>query len=327
MSSEHKKKVAGSLFPGRIDRPAARSDTPHVGVVLVTHNRPELMRRALDSIVNQDYVGRISVIVVHDRCPVDVTLTNADHHRRVRVMENTRRPGLSGARNTGILVLESDFVAFCDDDDAWLPSKLSHQVSAIEAKPNAEFASTAMLVDYDGQTTVRLAGTSEVSHKDLLRSRMSMVHSSSFLARRNALIRIGLVNESIPNSMCEDWDLLLRASENGPIVHVDQPLIRVQWGGSSYFYGQWEIKNAAHLWMLENHTDILTSTIGKGRVFGQLAFGYAALGQRRTAFKWIVRSLLANWREPRAVLALAVAAGVVSDGRVVHRLQRRGRGI
>lgn len=300
---------------------------PHIGVVLVTHNRPELMRRALESILAQDYAGPITVHVVHDRCDLDFSLVRADPFRAVRVLGNSRTPGLAGARNTGILGSSAPLVAFCDDDDSWLPAKLTLQTAALARVPGAAFASTAMVVDYGAHTAVRLAGSDAVRHEDLLRSRMSMVHSSSFLAHREALIGIGMVDETIPNSMCEDWDLLLRATRRQAIVHVDEPLIRVQWGGSSYFYQQWEVKNTAHLWMLDHHRDILSSGVGVGRVYGQLAFGHAALGQRRKALRWAGRSMRANWREPRAVLALAVAAGVVSDKRVLDTLQRRGHGI
>ncbi|WP_246199566.1 glycosyltransferase family 2 protein [Arthrobacter zhaoguopingii] len=314
--------------PQSLDAPTLVLPAPHVGVVLATHRRPQLMRRALESILEQDYPGAITVLVVHDKCDPDESLALEGDRRQVMPVANSRTPGLAGARNTGILGLATDFVAFCDDDDTWFPEKLTRQIAALQDNPEAEFCSTAMSVDYSGTASVRLAGKAEVTYEDLLRSRMAMVHSSSFVIRRDALLStIGLVDEEIPNSMCEDWDLLLRAARRKPILHVDSPLVRVFWGGSSYFYEQWEVKNRAHLWMLEHHPDILSSPVGKSRVFGQLAFGHAALGNRREAFRWAGRSLRANWREPRAVLALGVAGGVVSDRRIVDRLQRHGHGI
>ncbi|MFC7757306.1 hypothetical protein ACFQY4_03945 [Catellatospora bangladeshensis] len=70
----------------------------------------------------------------------------------------------------------------------------------------------------------------------LARSRMSMLHSSGFLARREALLAdgaIGPVSEDAPGSQNEDWDLLLRAARRHPIVHVDEPLVRVLWGAAA----------------------------------------------------------------------------------------------
>lgn len=299
-----------------------------VGVVLATHNRPELMRKSLASILAQDYDGPIEVVIVFDKSPVDYSLERSTPLRTVRTIANTRAPGLAGARNTGILALSTELVAFCDDDDTWLEQKLARQVHALESSPDSEVASTAMKVIYNGAESVRCAGKQHVGYQDFLNSRMAMVHSSSLLFRRQKLIEgIGLVEEGLPNSMCEDWDLLLRASKRHPILHVDEPLIRVLWGGTSYFYHQWDVKNQAHQWMLEHYPDILTSKIGSSRVFGQLAFGHAALKNPHNALGWVRKSLKSNWREPRAYLALAVASGLVSDQTVIDRLQRKGRGI
>src|SRR5437868_5924016 len=88
---------------------------PSVGVVLPTHNRPAELKAALDSVLSQDYEGRIEAVIVHDRSEPDQVLAGD----RVRVLANRRTPGLAGARNTGILALTTDLVAFCDDDDDW----------------------------------------------------------------------------------------------------------------------------------------------------------------------------------------------------------------
>jgi hypothetical protein len=158
-----------------------------------------------------------------------------------------------------------------------------------------------------------------------------MVHSSTFVADRHALLGgIGLLDEQIPGSQNEDWDLALRAARRRSIIHVDRPLVRVAWGDSSYFSHQWESKADSLQWMLERHPDI---SAGKGacpgaaRVYGQLAFAYACLGRRREAGRWAARALRKNWHEPRVPFALAVAAGVVSGDTVLRLLHSRGHGI
>jgi len=246
----------------------------------------------------------------------------------VVVLANERTPGLAGARNSGILALDTDLVAFCDDDDVWLPGKLIAQVRALQAAPGAEFASCGIIVEYNGTATPRLAGAPQVSYADLLRSRMVMVHSSTYLARRGALVAgIGLVDEQIPGGQNEDWDLALRAARRHPIVIADEPLVRVAWGSSSYFATQWESKAAALKWMLARYPDLRRSRPGAARVYGQLAFAYACLGQRREAGQWAVRALRRNWHERRVPFALAVASGAVSGSTVLRILHERGHGI
>jgi glycosyltransferase involved in cell wall biosynthesis len=304
--------------------PASR---PAVSAVLVTHNRPQLMREALASILDQDYPGDIEVLVVHDNTEPDRSLIRDDPHRRVRVLTNERTSGLAGARNTGILAADHELVAFCDDDDTWLPGKLERQVRRLEQRPGAVFVTTAMAVVYDGVTTVRRAGRDVVTIREMARSRMAMLHSSSFVFRRSAMIDgFGLVDETLPRSMAEDWDLLIRAARMHPIEHVDEPLVSVRWGTTSYFNDSWQDKTEAHTWLLDRHPEIRADPVGAGLSYGKLAFGHAVLRHRRKALRYALRASRSNWREPRALLALAVVAGV--PGRTIQAaLNRRGHGI
>lgn len=298
---------------------------PSVGVVVPTRSRPDMLRRALAAIASQDYGGPISCVVVFDSVDPDLGIGSLPG---VRVLTNTRTPGLAGARNTGILSLDTDIVAFCDDDDLWHPGKLSAQVAALASRPEAVFASCGISVCYDDRRNDRTAGMSEIPHSALLRSRLAMLHSSTFVLDRRALVEdIGLIDEFIPGSQNEDYDLLLRASTLAPIVNVDRPLVDVLWGQTSYFSQQWETKASSLEWLLSRHPDLGFDRIGAARVYGQLAFARACQGRRRMAARWIVRSVRSNWREPRAPISAAVASGLVSGDRVLRALHRRGHGI
>ena len=298
-----------------------------IGVVVPTHDRPELLRETLHSILDQDVALDLDIIVVYDRATPDHSLSALSRHgRRVRVVANQRTAGLAGARNTGILALDTEWVAFCDDDDTWAPDKLRAQLRRCTGQ--VDVVTTSICVAYEGAEVPRLAGTDTVAHRDLLRSRMAMLHSSTLLIRRSALLgELGLVDESIPGSQNEDWDLLLRAAQLQPIAHVDEPLVRVRWGVSSHFSRQWTTRVASLEWMLGRHPGLRTAGPGTARVYGQLAFGYAALGRRRIALRWAARAARLNWREPRGLLALAVASGALRPESIMGALHRRGRGL
>jgi glycosyltransferase involved in cell wall biosynthesis len=301
------------------------SEWPSVSVVVPTHDRPVQLRQALASVLSQDYPGPLQIVVVFDGAQPDLSLAEPE---RVLVLTNDRTPGLAGARNAGILAAGTELVAFCDDDDQWLPGKLRAQVSALVSSPAAEFASCAIAVLFDGKSTTRLADRDQISYADLLRSRMVMVHSSTYLVWRTALLDgIGLVDETIPGSQNEDWDLALRAARRQPIVHVDQPLVSVAWGSGSHYSRQWETKADSLLWMLRRHRDIEADPAGAARVYAQLAFAYACLGRRAESCRWAGRAMRRNWHERRTPFALAVASGVVTGERVLQTLHARGHGI
>lgn len=302
-------------------------DLPSVSVVIPAHERPAELRKAIAAAREQDYAGPIDVVVVFDRAEPDMTLS-VDGPRPVRVLRNERTPGLAGARNTGILASSGELVAFCDDDDVWLREKISRQVGLLAQHPDAPMATTAIVVDYGDRSTVRSAGTDRVTHDMLVASRMSMLHSSNFLFRRTALEgALGLINEEIPGSQNEDWDILLRSSALHPVVHVDEPLVRVLWGASSYFSRRWDTKIDSSLWMLENHADMAGHRAGASRLMGQIAFAHASDGNRGEALRWAGRSLTRNPLQWRSWVSLGVAIVPRSSEFVLGALHRWGRGV
>lgn len=299
---------------------------PSVGVVIPTRNRPDMLDRAIAAVEAQDYPGEVRTVVVFDQTTPDYMLARAGD-RPVMVLVNCRTPGLAGARNTGILGVNTDLVAFCDDDDTWSPKKLRRQVKFLG---DGEFATCAMNVNFDETRTPRLAGTARVGVPELVRSRMAMLHASSFLIRRSALGEkggLGLVAEDAPGSQNEDWDLLLRAAKREPIRHLDEPLIEVAWGRTSFFAHQYDTKISSLRWMMRRHPEIGLDGVGAGRVYGQLACWSAARGDRTGAAHWVRQAVRSNWREPRAAIALAALSGAVRVETVLGALHRRGRGI
>ncbi|USQ80455.1 glycosyltransferase [Ornithinimicrobium faecis] len=305
----------------------AAPELPSVCAVIPAHARPVELRRAIRSVLDQEYDGSLSVIVVFDRAEPDHTLEQAGK-RPVRVLENNRTPGLAGARNTGIVASDTELVAFCDDDDYWDTSKLIAQVEALANAPEAVLATTAMVVEYDTRSTVRLAGTSTVTHQMLVRSRLSMLHSSSLLFRRSALLGdVGLINEEIPGSQNEDWDILLRAAEASPITHVDEPLVHVTWGPSSFFRRKWDTKVSSNLWMLEQHPSVREDSRAAARLMGKIAFAHACSSNRREAWSWSAQTVQRDPRQWRGYLAAGVAVMPRSGELILSAMNRYGRGV
>lgn len=314
-----------------IDRysPQGKSLTwPPVSVVVPTRDRPHLLGRAIRNILDQRYPGHVECIVVFDQTAPHLPSIETPAERSVRAVTNERTPGLAGARNTGALLAESDFVAFCDDDDDWLPDKLRLQVAALRANPTRAVAACGLYVRYGDRTTRRLPPTPEITLRQLLRSRVMEVHPSTILVRRRELLRsIGLVDEAIPGSYAEDYEWLLRAARHAPLVAISQPLVTIHWHRSSWFEKRWDTIVAALRYLLEKHPDLASEPRGYARISGQIAFACAASGHRPEVRAWSARAMAANWREPRIYLALAVSLGLIRAETVLRMAHSRGRGI
>ncbi len=296
-----------------------------VDVVIATRNRPELLRRAIAGVVAQTVNCDITCHVVFDQCEPDESLASDYPGRRVRVLSNSHTPGLAGGRNTGVLAGSASMVAFCDDDDVWLPEKLEVQLAQMEAE-QSDTSVTGIVVEYEDRSVVRVPTPEQLKLEHLVRHRVMAAHPSSVVVRRSALSRIGLVDEQIPGSYGEDFDWLLRAVQEGPISVVSQPLVRVRWGGSQ-FSRQWQTIVDAIDYSLKKHAVFHRDPRALGRLYGRRAFALAAMGKRADARRAAVRTVRVAPREPRAYLAAAVAFRLVSAERLLHLAHRRGHGI
>jgi glycosyltransferase involved in cell wall biosynthesis len=302
-------------------------ELPSVSVVIATHDRPQLLARAIAAVRAQDHPGTVECVVVFDRAQPDTALARADPRRPVVVIGNDRTPGLAGARNAGATASSGELLAFCDDDDEWLPAKLRLQIARL-AETGADVAVSGIHVSYGDKTITRVPRTGDVTYAELLRRRVMEAHPSTVVVRRTAFFgKIGQVDEEIPGSYGEDYDWMLRAAAAGPIAVVAEPLVTVLWGQTSHFNRKWRTISDALQYLLHKHPGFADDPRGLARVQGQIAFAHAALGERAAARTWAVRTLRNSRRERRGYLALLVSLRVLSADRVLRLAHATGRGI
>ena len=137
---------------------------------------------------------------------------------------------------------------------------------------------------------------------------------------------VGLVDEGLPGSYVEDYDVLLRASRLAPIASVPEPLVRVWWHPSTYFRDRWTMIDDALDYLLAKFPEFADVPAGKARIKGQQAFAQAAAGNRSQALKTITEVVRLSPTEPRSAVALAVVAGVPPQT-ILNTLHRFGRGV
>ena len=300
---------------------------PKVSVVIATRERPVLLRRAVQRVMEQRYAGEIECVIVFDQSEPHTPEVEVPAGRTLRIITNERSPGLAGGRNTGVAASTGEFVAFCDDDDEWMPDKLEHQIVAMAANPDAGVATSGIWVVYEDREMLRVAPSDRITLSDLLRSRVMEAHPSTVIFRRQAWDIIGLVDEHIPGSYAEDYEWLLRAARLGPVLAVQEPLVVVHWHQSSFFADRWRMIIAALTYLVDKHRELQQEPTGLARIYGQIAFAHAALGERGAARRWARRTLSLDRRERRAYLALAVSLRLVNARTLVRLAHAAGKGI
>jgi glycosyltransferase involved in cell wall biosynthesis len=121
----------------------------------------ELLIRAIDSAVGQDYPGEFEILVVDDGSPIPVakmlaqTRHATDPH--IRVIRLTRNSGLVYALNRGLAAASHEYIARIDADDCWRPGKIAEQMGMFQADPDLSIVGTGMtMVHADGSPNVDL---------------------------------------------------------------------------------------------------------------------------------------------------------------------------
>lgn len=100
-----------------------------VSAVIPTRGRPEQLARALNSVYCQSYPYLEIVVVVDGPDPRTIQLISSLTDKRLRLISLPASVGGAEARNEGIRASTGHWIAFLDDDDEWLPNKISEQIA------------------------------------------------------------------------------------------------------------------------------------------------------------------------------------------------------
>lgn len=305
------------------------TEWPTISVVLPTRGRPELLREAVVSVVEQDYAGDLDVLVVHDQEEPHGDLRQlARPGRKITLLNNTHTPGLAGARNTGLDHATAAYIASCDDDDFWDLDKLRLQMTRMVAEPELSVLGAGIRLLMSEDQVVEWPGDSPVvTRAQLLRSRRKELHSSTLLIRRDVFDSVGQYDETLPSSYAEDYEFLLRAVETGRVGVVNTPLASIRKYNASWFRERAEVVAEALEYLLETHPKIAESRAGHARVLGQIAFARSTMGQRREALK-IASRAFGRWpMAPHAALAMVHATTGIDPRLLLGSVRKAGRGI
>ena len=141
------------------------------------------------------------------------------HDLNINFLERPQKQGLAFAKNEGLSIIDTEWVAFLDADDYFLPTKLEKQMKFIE-KNKVDFFSTQVLIldgsDIIDPSTIWDSDEYEdhESIKNVIYDKNILAHGS-FLIRKKCIDELGGYNHVIG---MEDWDLWKRAVDSGNYI-------------------------------------------------------------------------------------------------------------
>jgi len=212
--------------------------TAMIDVIIPAYNAAPFIKKTLDSLLDQDNLIA-KVIVVNDGSTdhtADCVLEFSKEHPELLIeLIHQKNGGLSSARNAGIGCSQSEYIAFLDADDLWLPHKLTQQLALFQKPHSAQLGLVYcgyQLIDQgddplpQNQQTVITPKLRGNVYQALLRGNFISGSGSGVLIKRSALDAVGYFDEQL--HACEDWDMWLRLSRHHDFDFSDQVLLQIR---------------------------------------------------------------------------------------------------
>ncbi len=203
-----------------------------VAVITRTFNRPRLLDRACDSIVNQTARDFVWVLVNNggSSAPVEAAAARArGYGRQVHVLHLAEPLGIEAASNAGIEAVASDHIVIHDDDDSWQPRYLEAATYFLDAHPHYAGVATASIriveqVDEDGvRELARERYNDWVRNIHLVdMAQANLFPPIAFLFGRSVWGAVGRFDADLP--VLGDWEFNLRVLMHGDIGFLPEPL-------------------------------------------------------------------------------------------------------
>jgi len=211
------------------------TDKPRIAILMAIYEpRMDWLREQLESLDQQTYPN-LKLYIRDDASPnvryedICALVESCIHRFPYEIHRNEQNLRSNGTFERLTLEAEGTYFAYCDQDDIWLPDKLTVLQKAIEETKAELVCSDMLIIDGEGK---QVAGSiTEVRRHHTFRSGNGLAPQmliSNFAAGCTVLIRAETARAAAPfcPAMVHDHYLTLFAATRGKVVSLPEPLIR-----------------------------------------------------------------------------------------------------
>mgnify|MGYP004547058059 CR=1 FL=1 len=197
-----------------------------ISVVIITYKRPlNILARAVQSVLKQSYKN-LELIIVND-APDEKKLAKEINEylqklndSRIKYILHKKNAGANVARNTGLSQAKGKYIAYLDDDDEWLPQKLSIQKKEFDKNENLGLVYAGFYIrnsngeDIEKNVIIPNNGYLRALVED------NYIGSTSFpLLLTDAVKNVG--GFDIHQKSCQEYELWIRIAQKYDIVGIN----------------------------------------------------------------------------------------------------------
>jgi glycosyltransferase involved in cell wall biosynthesis len=209
------------MYPKRENKESDNKDGRKVSVIIPTYNRSSYLKRAIQSVLNQNH-DNIEVIVVDDTSTDNTEeVVQSFHDDRIIYIKNEKNKGANFSRNVGLKKATGTYISFLDDDDYFSDTdKLKEQIRLLDENKNVVFVACGY---YDKSIDKKRFPTVKGKvDKELLLS-FSNIETSTIMIRKDIIEKIGYLDECLPSE--QNHDFFYRISKMGEFDYLDRVMV------------------------------------------------------------------------------------------------------
>jgi glycosyltransferase involved in cell wall biosynthesis len=266
-----------------------------VSVVLNCFNGEAYLREAIDSVYAQTY--RDWEIIFWDDASTDGSpVIAADYDAKLKYYKGEKATSLGQARNQALKKTKGTYVAFLDQDDIWVNTKLEKQVTLLDTQPRVSLVYTNYFrLTPDGRMKSALKGeqpSGAVFERFLFHYPVGM---STAMIRKSAIDELEMRFDETLN-VAEEFDLFMRILSRSTAAYLVEPLAMYRVHGnmtSIRFMDRYPVEIAYIMKRLQKTVPFFEDRYGKASRYMTAKIGY-----------WRARASLAKGQASEARNAL-----------------------
>lgn len=194
-----------------------------ISVVIPTYNRAHLIKESIQSVLDQT-LQPYEIIVVDDFSTDNTEeVVNSFNSPVIKFVKNQRKKGANGARNTGILMAQGEYIAFHDSDDIWLPNKLHLQLNNLK-ETDSDMSFCSLKKENQSILSRSIVPKKHIKSENI----KELLKYFNFISTQTIFVKALLAKNILFDEdikRFQDWDFVIRFSKNNKISHLDKVLV------------------------------------------------------------------------------------------------------
>lgn len=196
-----------------------------VSIIMSTYNRRCIIKRAIDSILNQSFSNYELIICDDGSTDNTEKLLKKEYAHYFKsgkfIYITQNHVGVSKARNRCLEISSGNLVAYLDSDNYWEPEFLEKMVGIFQNNSNCDSAYCAIHKHYLDTNKNYILNERYDRDKILKKNQIDL---NTFMHRKNLYELLGGFNESLTRLV--DWDLILMYTKDNPPLFLDEILVQ-----------------------------------------------------------------------------------------------------